>query len=108
MRISMLAAAVTSLVLAVAVALFGQAASACYTQDPVVISLSAQSLWVQVATILLVVLINVTLGALRSSGDMKFTLVSACIGVWLIRTPLVYYLSSSRIWILGRILVLPV
>jgi len=81
----------SSVLLAILSASVGKWSASLYSSDPEVIYYSARVLWIQVVTIGPALVINVMFGLLRAAGDTRYTSIASFIGVWVVRTPLIYY-----------------
>ncbi len=84
-------------------ALFGRQVMGLFTNEPEMIALGSQALFVLAVSQPFQAIAQVTAGSLRGAGDTRFPMLSSFLGVWLFRLPFSYLFGPVLGWGLSGI-----
>jgi len=84
-------------------AIFGKPLMRIFTQDPEMIRIGAEAMWVIALSWPTMAIGQVLAGSLRGAGDTRFPMYTTFLGVWLMRVPLSYLLGPVLGWGLSGI-----
>ena len=84
-------------------AAFGKPLMRIFTQDPEMIRVGAQAMWVIALSWPTMAIGQVLAGSLRGAGDTRFPMYTTFLGIWLMRVPLSYLLGPVLGWGLSGI-----
>ena len=84
-------------------AIFGKPLMRIFTQDPEMIRIGAQAMWVIALSWPTMAIGQVLAGSLRGAGDTRFPMYTTFLGIWLMRVPLSYLLGPVLGWGLSGI-----